>query len=98
VALCASSEALPFAGTRFRERLTEHAGDVRAQASRDRVVAQALAIAQATRATRPAPLALSSGTRWTVSVALVLALLAGSAWFVSRAYKTVQERAEQVTE
>ena len=49
VALCMTAGALPFAGTRYREALQSRPDDAMAKKGRDRVLAQAMVVAQATR-------------------------------------------------
>jgi len=49
VALCAGTQSLPFAGMRYRERLTQVPDDAMAKKGRDRVLTQAMVLAQSAK-------------------------------------------------
>jgi hypothetical protein len=84
VALCMSLDALPFAGTRYREHLDKHPQDPLALKGRDRVLAQAMAVANTRRSDAPAT---EKGT-FPVKAAMVILLLAGCGAMVAYTFRT----------
>lgn len=76
VATCQAASALPFAGQHYRDWLAAHPEDAMAKRGRDRVLAAALAIAEATRSTDQHDDPIRS-TRWIKPVAVAMAAVLG---------------------
>lgn len=93
IATCQGADALPFAGTRYRERLQADPNNAAAQRGRDRVLGAAMVLAQAQRPAKE-PRGPAPSLRW-VRVALTLAafLVAG---LLVRQMATTSHRAASV--
>ena len=95
VAICMGAQALPFAGTRYRFHAEQHPKDPMARRGRDRVMAQAMALATADREERKEQPTARKGPSPKVVLTVVLVLCFGGVVLsATRTIKAMSHAAE----